>query len=125
MYICFGYWIIISFSPVKSNSMGRKDFQKHNEEFVCKKCGMQNQKATQSERNHCRACLYYLHVDSEVPGDRASRCFGLMEPTSIDLNGKKGFMILHRCERCHKEIWNRAAPDDELPTALTGGKAYT
>lgn len=105
--------------------MPRKNFVKHNGEFTCKKCGHENPKAPQSERNHCRKCLYSLHVDLETPGDRAGTCGGLMEPTSIDYRGNKGFMILHRCVTCRREIWNRAADDDELNPAISGGKAHS
>lgn len=94
--------------------MARKDFIKHNDPFTCKKCGEVNPSAISSERNHCRACLYSLHVDSETPGDRASVCGGLMEPMMLDKRGKKGFMILHRCTACGKEMWNCAANDDAL-----------
>lgn len=94
--------------------MPRKSFQKHNNEFNCKKCGEFNPKALKSERNHCKNCLYSLHVDLETPGDRESDCGGLMEPSSLDYKGSKGFMILHHCVKCGKEIWNRAAEDDKL-----------
>lgn len=94
--------------------MGRKDFKKHNEGFICLKCGQANEKAAKSERNHCFSCLYSLHVDEETPGDRDSACRGLMEPVMLDKRGKKGFMILHRCVKCRKEIWNRTAAEDEL-----------
>ncbi|MEK7524045.1 MAG: RNHCP domain-containing protein [Patescibacteria group bacterium] len=94
--------------------MARKDFKKHNEGFICQKCGEQNPPAVKSERNHCRKCLFSLHVDLETPGDRASQCEALMEPISLDHRGNKGFMILHRCQKCRKEMWNRAAEDDEL-----------
>lgn len=94
--------------------MSRKDFKKHNEGFVCGKCGTTNPPASKSERNHCRVCLFSLHVDGGTPGDRASDCHGFMEPTSLDFRGNKGFMIVHRCCACGKEMLNRAAPDDEI-----------
>lgn len=94
--------------------MSRKDFVKRNEGFVCQKCGTANHPAKKSERNHCFSCLYSLHVDLETPGDRKSLCKGLMEPVMLDYRGNKGFMILHRCEKCEKKIWNRASQDDEL-----------
>jgi hypothetical protein len=37
-----------------------------------------------------------------------------MKPSAIDQDGKKGWMIVHRCEKCGKTIRNKAAPDDDL-----------
>lgn len=94
--------------------MSRKEFRKHNEAFICQNCREENPPAAKSERNHCRACLCSLHVDEETPGDRKSRCEGLMDAAGFDYVAKKGFMILHRCRVCRKEMWNRAAEDDNL-----------
>lgn len=94
--------------------MSRKEFQKRNEEFICLKCGVKNAPASKSTRNHCFSCLYSLHVDEETPGDRQSDCKGLMAPVMLDYRGNKGFMILHKCEKCGKEMFNKAAPDDRL-----------
>jgi len=92
--------------------MSRKEFFRHNESFVCAKCKEENPSAQDTERNHCRKCLYSLHVDQETPGDRKSGCGSLMEPYKIGYKGAKGFMIVHRCLLCNKEIANRAASDD-------------
>ncbi len=85
-----------------------------NDPFVCKKCKEYNPKAEKGCRNHCRNCLYSLHVDEQVPGDRLSACLGLMEPIDIEQNQKKGFKILHRCRNCRKMMWNMVAEDDDL-----------
>ncbi len=85
------------------------------ESFVCEHCGKQVEPLERGTyRNHCPFCLFSKHVDSEGPGDRASRCGGLMAPVGLDQNGKKGWVIVHRCERCAKHIRNKAAPDDDL-----------
>lgn len=94
--------------------MSRKDFKKHNNGFRCLNCKENNPPAADGERNHCRKCLYSLHVDSETPGDRASECGGLMEPIGLDFKGKKGFMIVHKCVKCGKDIKNKRAEDDDL-----------
>ena len=65
------------------------------------------------ERNHCRACLYSLHVDVETPGDRQSSCGGAMQPIALEYKGSKGFMLKHHCVKCGKEILNSTADDDE------------
>lgn len=93
--------------------MARKDFKKFNTGFTCVSCKTENPPALRSERNHCRKCLRSLHVDDETPGDRASECFGVMEPIGLEYSGAKGYVILHRCEKCAKTHRNRAAEDDE------------
>jgi DNA-directed RNA polymerase subunit RPC12/RpoP len=66
-----------------------------------------------SYRNHCPYCLYSLHVDIN-PGDRANECKGVLEPASVDYNSKKGWVILHRCQRCGEVRRNKAALDDSV-----------
>ncbi|MFA6039215.1 MAG: RNHCP domain-containing protein [Candidatus Peribacteraceae bacterium] len=65
-------------------------------------------------RNHCPLCLWSKHVDDQGPGDRSSLCQELMEPVALDQDGKKGWMVLHRCTACGKEIRNKCAPDDDI-----------
>lgn len=91
---------------------------KLNPGFTCQKCGHLNPPAEKTCRNHCRHCLYSLHVDLKVPGDRLSRCLSLMEPLKIDQNGKKGFLIVHNCLLCGKIIPNKSAHDDEVDTII-------
>lgn len=67
-----------------------------------------------SYRNHCPKCLRSLHVDDKGPGDRASVCKGIMHPKSLDHSSKKGWVIIHVCEKCGKRIPNKVAPDDVL-----------
>lgn len=91
----------------------RKNFIVVNEEFVCAKCGHKNPLLAGSCRNHCRKCLYSMHVDDAVPGDRASSCGGLMIPFSLDYSGKKGYSVVHECVKCGKRMNNRTADDDD------------
>lgn len=84
-----------------------------NEGFTCQKCKVKvPPHDAGSCRNHCNYCLYSLHVDDQVPGDRASNCKKLMAPIAIQNNKKKGTRILHLCQVCGYKIWNRSAPDD-------------
>jgi Zn ribbon nucleic-acid-binding protein len=105
-------------------SQERKNFLHINESFECQHCGHLNQAASSGCRNHCTQCLYSLHVDTEVPGDRESDCHGLMKPVSLDYDGKKGYIVVHECQSCGKRMRNKAAPDDhhdllvELSTRL-------
>jgi hypothetical protein len=91
-----------------------KKFIVINEEFECQNCGAHNDKLEGGCRNHCKKCLYSLHLDKENPGDRQSNCKGLMKPVGINKNGKKGWMIIHQCAKCKKTIPNKAAPDDNF-----------
>ncbi len=91
-----------------------KNFIVINEEFICMNCGEKTPKLEGSCRNHCRKCLYSLHVDKETPGDRESNCKNMMKPVGIDQNGKKGWMIQHQCIKCNKRIPNKAAKDDNF-----------
>jgi hypothetical protein len=85
------------------------------EHFQCEHCHAIVQPLPHgSYRNHCPRCLYSKHVDAVGPGDRASMCHGLMEPLTLDQDGKRGWMIIHRCVACGKQIPNRAAPDDQI-----------
>ena len=68
------------------------------------------------QRNHCPACLYGKHVD-ENPGDRASRCAGMMEPTSVEVQST-GHVIVHRCRKCGLTKRNKAAPDDSMDAII-------
>ncbi|MFH1012311.1 MAG: RNHCP domain-containing protein [Candidatus Peregrinibacteria bacterium] len=90
---------------------------KINEGFTCanKKCG-KTVKALEHGtcRNHCPFCLFSMHVDLEVPGDRLSECHGLMAPIGLELNKKKGARVEHLCQLCGFKNFNRTAPDDNL-----------
>lgn len=85
---------------------------KRNETFPCGNCGLQVPVAQKSCRNHCCYCLWSLHVDGDVPGDRDCSCHGLMEPYKIETSAK-GYVIHHRCEKCKEIKKNKAAPDDD------------
>jgi hypothetical protein len=37
-----------------------------------------------------------------------------MKPIELDQDGRKGWKLVHECEKCGKNIANKAAPDDEL-----------
>jgi hypothetical protein len=61
------------------------------------------------------------------PGDRANDCGGILRPIQTLPDPKKGFVIIHRCERCGAVVRNKAAlegdtPDDnDLLIRLTAG----
>jgi hypothetical protein len=83
------------------------------EQFICEHCGAHVEPLDHGScRNHCPICLYSKHVDKDGPGDRLSTCLGLMRPDHLDQDGKKGWMIVHICQKCGKTIPNKAAEDD-------------
>ena len=90
-----------------------KNFIVKNDSFICQNCGAKNSPAYRTCRNHCKQCLFSLHVDAEVPGDRASDCLNLMKPAEIGQDGKKGFFVVHQCLKCEKQIRNKLADDDD------------
>ncbi len=70
-------------------------------------------------RNHCPYCLYSRHVDATVSGDRASGCRGLMEPTGAFQRPNGEHVVVHRCQSCGFERFNRIAADDDFDLVLS------
>lgn len=89
------------------------------ETFMCRHCGHAvSRHPSGSARNHCPKCLYSLHVDRDFPGDRQSRCEGLMRPIGTDWRKGKGLVIVHECLLCGKKIVNILADDDEITSFM-------
>lgn len=90
--------------------MGAK-FTEIDEEFMCENCGTNVPKLGYSCRNHCPNCLHSKHVDKN-PGDREEECHGLLEPIEIEINSKKGYVIVFKCKKCGAIRRNKIAEDD-------------
>ncbi len=86
--------------------------KKNNNDFICENCGTHVPPHANSSRNHCNLCLFSKHMDLNEPGDRLSLCYGVMKPVSLEYSGKKGDIIVHKCEKCGKVIKNKMADDD-------------
>ena len=86
------------------------------EAFVCARCGAPVTPGGARVRDHCPACLHGLHVDGDVPGDRAAGCGGLLTPTGIERRGEE-LVLTHTCALCGVVRRVRAHPDD-APGAL-------
>ena len=93
--------------------MENRNFTEIDEEFVCENCGHQVSKLGYSCRNHCPKCLYSKHVDI-YPGDRAEKCHGKLKPVGVEINPKKGYVIIFKCETCGQIRKNKAAKDDNM-----------
>ncbi|MBQ8836167.1 MAG: RNHCP domain-containing protein [Clostridia bacterium] len=90
--------------------MESKRFTKNDNGFICQNCGKEVEPLGFSSRNHCPFCLCSIHIDV-MPGDRANDCLGIMDPVKVEINPKKGYVILHRCRKCGEIKRNRAATD--------------
>ena len=101
----------------------RKHFIAKNEGFKCGHCGRPVNPVIYggSYRNHCPYCLYSKHVDGDLPGDRSSSCKGLMKPIGVFTRKSGEYVIVHKCEQCGYERYNRIAGDDDfdLVTSLS------
>jgi|YelNatPaOPRAMG01_1025707.scaffolds.fasta_scaffold03488_16 rubrerythrin len=84
-------------------------FKKTVENFTCENCGFKV-KGT-GFTDHCPKCLASKHVDIE-PGDRLSKCKGLMLPISADYS-RHEFKIVYKCTKCGLIKKVSAAPADD------------
>ena len=108
--------------------MENKRFSKNDSGFICEHCGREVTPLGYTSRNHCPYCLYSKHLDIN-PGDRASDCGGLLVPVHAEISPKKGYVIVHKCEKCGAIRRCKAAheaavqPDDiDLLIKLTAGE---
>lgn len=103
----------------------QKRFTQMDEEFMCENCGKKVEKLRYSSRNHCNYCLHSKHVDQN-PGDRQEECHGILEPIDIQIDSKKGYVIIYKCKKCGKTRKNKAAKDDniDLIIKLSSNKKY-
>ena len=88
-------------------------FTKIDEEFICENCNKKVAKLGYTCRNHCPSCLHSKHVDKN-PGDRAEECKGILEPVSVEMSSKKGYVIVFKCKKCGAIRKNKAAEDDNM-----------
>ncbi len=95
------------------NNLESRNFTKIDEEFICENCGRKVTKLGYTCRNHCPHCLYSKHVDKN-PGDRLETCHGKLKPVSLEMDNKKGYIIIHKCEKCGNIRRNKAAKDDNM-----------
>ena len=54
-----------------------------------------------------------IHVDVN-PGDRLETCQGDLEPVGLEINKKKGYVIIFKCKKCGAIRKNKAAEDDDM-----------
>ena len=90
--------------------MEQKRFTKNDDGFICAHCGREVEPLGYTSRNHCPFCLWSVHIDIN-PGDRLCECGGALEPIRTEPDAKRGFIIIHKCEKCGEIRRNRAALD--------------
>ena len=82
-------------------------------QMVCENCGKKISPLGYTCRDHCNYCLHSKHVDIN-PGDRAENCNGVLEPIGLEINSKKGYVIVFKCKKCGAIRKNKAAKDDNM-----------
>ena len=109
----------------KKKSFDKGYYKTHpcNESFVCKVCGrtVVPDGAGSEHRNHCPYCLWSKHVDLN-PGDRASKCQGLMKPLRVEKDND-GYVLVHRCQKCGYEKRNKTSEEDNFEEIINLAKA--
>ena len=120
--------IFLKNSVLESDFMENKRFNKKDNGFICKNCNKEVKPLGYTSRNHCPFCLCSLHVDIN-PGDRANTCGGILRPIQALPDARRGYIIVHRCDKCGEIVRNKAAheakvqPDNtELIIKLTAGE---
>jgi DNA-directed RNA polymerase subunit RPC12/RpoP len=94
----------------------------------CEKIVREDNAIGTKHRNHCLYCLWSLHLDKAISGDRKAICKGKMEPLGLTFK-KEGMnkygkekegeiMIIHKCIECGKISINRIAGDDDTKEIL-------
>ena len=90
-----------------------KQFTKNDEGFICENCGNKVEKLGYTSRDHCPKCLCSKHVD-KMPGDRQEECHGILRPIKVELNSKKGYVMIYKCDKCGEIRKNKSAEDDNM-----------
>ena len=91
--------------------MNSKVFTKNDNGFICEYCNKKVEKLGYTSRNHCPYCLHSKHVDIN-PGDRKEECKGELEPIGLEIDSKKGYVIVFKCKKCGAIRKNKSAEDD-------------
>lgn len=94
---------------------------KNDNGFECRHCGKVVAPLGYTSRDHCPYCLYSIHIDN-IPGDRSNDCLGDLKPIAIEMNAKKGYVIVYKCSKCGEIKRNKSATDDSFEEILKVSK---
>ncbi|MFA6184078.1 MAG: RNHCP domain-containing protein [Parcubacteria group bacterium] len=92
-----------------------KKFQKKKEDFICENCSFLV--VGDGYTNHCPRCLCSKHVDKN-PGDRLEICGGLMKPVGLELRKGGKYFLLHKCDKCGFERFNKVNDKDNFDSVI-------
>ncbi len=92
----------------------RKNPIHRDEGFTCVACGREVPPHGRTARDHCPFCLAGLHVDADVPGDRASSCGGRLDPVAVHRESGR-WILEYRCSTCGQTRRNRVLMDGSPP----------
>lgn len=94
-----------------------KRFARKQEDFACEVCGTYVKGSGYTD--HCPNCLYSKHVDIN-PGDRKSKCNGLMQPIKTEYT-RDDFIIYYKCKKCNftHRVHSTKEDNQELLIALS------
>ena len=90
-------------------------FIKNKEDFICERC--ESEVKGTGFTNHCPKCLWSKHVDIH-PGDRASKCKGMMKPNSVEIKGQE-YILINKCIKCGYEKRNTTSANDDFELILS------
>jgi len=91
-----------------------KIFQRRKENFKCENCGYEV--IGNGYTDHCPKCLYSKHVDIN-PGDRLSKCKGLMKVTGFEIRHGQ-YILCFKCLKCGYLHKVKASKDDNIEILL-------
>ena len=95
-----------------------KQFTRVQEDFICGVCGAHI--TGNGYTNHCPYCLTSRHVDI-APGDRASKCGGLMPAVALETKGG-AYVLTQTCVKCGHTRKNKTADNDSFQAILALSK---
>lgn len=50
---------------------------------------------------------------------REEECHGMLEPIGLEINNKKGYVIIFKCKKCGQIRRNKAAEDDNMDLIIS------
>ena len=58
--------------------------------------------------------VYILNMQIKIQEIDGEECHGDLEPVSLEIDSKKGYVIIYRCKKCGAIRKNKAAKDDNM-----------
>ena len=115
--LCLGDEYVVFTASWFKNIYTKSIMKKINESFTCINCKKEIPLADKTCRNHCPYCFTSLHVDWDIPWDRASDCHWIMKPINYEIRNWT-MKILFKCTKCGKLHRNKRAVDDDIEILL-------